>query len=98
MKSVTKAIKHYLKVEKDIVAVDFVGIRIIEAASRKFCVIMEKDMKYFIASVPSLPGCFTQAETTNGLIKNIREATELYLEVKKDNEKVDFVGVQFVEV
>ena len=98
MKSVTKAVKHYLKVEKDIVAVDFVGIHVIEVASKKFCAIMEKDMEYFIAYVPSLPGCFTQAETPNGLIKNIREAAELYLEVKKDNEKVDFVGIQFVEV
>ncbi len=38
---------------------------------------------YYIAWVPQLPGCHTQGKTLNGLMKNIGEAVELYLDVNK---------------
>jgi len=53
---------------------------------------------YFIATVPSLPGCHTQAKNLDELMKRIEEAIELYLEVEKDVEDRKFVGVQIVEV
>lgn len=37
----------------------------------------------FIGKVPELRGCFSQGDTLNELIKNIREAIELCLEVQR---------------
>jgi predicted RNase H-like HicB family nuclease len=34
----------------------------------------------YIASVPSLPGCYSQGETWEEVITNIREAIEVYIE------------------
>ncbi len=67
---------------------------------RDFSVIIERDAEgYYVASVPSLPGCHTQAMSLDELIERIREAIELYLEVEGEHaEQVDFVGVQKVTV
>lgn len=47
----------------------------------QFDVIIERDEEgYFIASVPSLPGCHTQAKSLDELMQRIREAIELCLE------------------
>ncbi len=35
---------------------------------------------WWLAEVPSLPGCLTQGETRDDAMDNIREAIELYLE------------------
>lgn len=68
--------------------------------SKEFNVIIERDSEgYFIASVPSLPGCHTQANSLDELMERIREAIELCLEVEGDTaESLDFVGVQRVSV
>ena len=68
--------------------------------SREFNVIIERDSEgYFVASVPSLSGCHTQARSLDELIERIREAIELCLEVEGDTaESLDFVGVQRVSV
>ena len=64
-----------------------------------FSVVIERDEDgYYIATVPSLPGCHTQAKNLDELMKRIEEAIELYLEVEKDVEDRKFVGVQIVEV
>ncbi|WP_442943164.1 type II toxin-antitoxin system HicB family antitoxin [Nostoc sp.] len=48
---------------------------------REFNVILERDADgYFVASVPNLPGCHTQAQTLDELMERIREAIELCLE------------------
>lgn len=67
----------------------------------KFAVIVEKDEDgYYVASVPELPGCHTQARTLDELTKRIKEAIEAYLEAEgvKPREGVELVGLQFVEV
>jgi predicted RNase H-like HicB family nuclease len=47
----------------------------------KFAVVVEKDEDgYYVASVPELPGCHTQAKTLDELMRRIREAIEVYLE------------------
>jgi predicted RNase H-like HicB family nuclease len=49
-------------------------------------VLVERDSDgYFIASVPALPGCHTQAKSLDTLTKRVREAIELCLEVKAGN-------------
>ncbi|WP_414566125.1 MULTISPECIES: type II toxin-antitoxin system HicB family antitoxin [unclassified Anabaena] len=67
---------------------------------REFNVIIERDADcYFVASVPNLPGCHTQAQTLDELIERIREAIELCLEFEEDQlEPLDFVGIQRVAV
>lgn len=67
----------------------------------KFGVLVEKDEDgYYVASVPELPGCHTQAKTIDQVLKRIKEAIEVYLEAEGDKGKGrnELVGVQFVEV
>lgn len=61
-------------------------------------VITQEDNGMLTASVPSLPGCHTQAKTQGSLLKRIQEAIELYLEVHEKSPKDSFVGVQQVKV
>lgn len=64
----------------------------------KFNVLVEKDENgYYVATVPSLPGCHTQAKSLDELIKRAKEAIESYLEVDNDIAPGEFVGVQVVE-
>ncbi len=68
--------------------------------SRDFSVIIERDSEgYYIASVPALRGCHTQAQSLDELMGRIREAIALCLEVQgEEMEPLDFVGVQKVTV
>jgi predicted RNase H-like HicB family nuclease len=68
--------------------------------SRDFNVIIERDSEgYYVATVPSLRGCHTQAKSLDELMDRIREAIELCLEVEEDEaESLDFIGVQRVTV
>jgi predicted RNase H-like HicB family nuclease len=68
--------------------------------THQFDVIVEKDSAgYFVASVPALPGCHTQAKSLDALMERIREAIELCLEVDGNTtEPLDFVGVQRISV
>ncbi len=51
---------------------------------KEFSVVIEKDENgYFVASVASLRGCRTQAKSLDVLMKRIREAIELCLEVEE---------------
>ena len=65
-----------------------------------FTVIIEQDEDdYYVGYVPSIRGCHTQGKTLDELMKNIKEAIELCLEVEnKEIEPERFVGVQTVEV
>lgn len=66
----------------------------------QYNVIIEKDADgYLVASVPSLPGCHTQAKSLDVLMKRIKEAIELCLEVEgQAARESQFIGVQMVEV
>ncbi|MCX6356869.1 MAG: type II toxin-antitoxin system HicB family antitoxin [Candidatus Aureabacteria bacterium] len=65
---------------------------------QEFNVVIEKDGDgYFVASVPALRGCHTQAKSLDVLMKRVREAIELCLEVEKPISN-EFVGVQRVAV
>lgn len=60
---------------------------------REFNVVIEKDEdRYFLASVPALRGCNTQAKSLDIVMKRIREAIELCLEVEVPVSN-EFVGV-----
>ena len=65
---------------------------------KSFTVIIEKDENgTFIAEVPDLKGCYTQGETVEDAMKNIKEVIEMCLEEQKITPN-EFVGVQKVEV
>lgn len=65
----------------------------------EFTVVIEKDEDgIFIASVPELKGCHTQAKSLDTLLKRIKEAIELCLEVEKIENYNEFIGVQKVEI
>ena len=77
---------------------------------KQFKVIIEQDEDgYFVASVPVLPGCYTQDKTLPELKKRIREAILLCLEVAKTNPRYrrrlkdlayepSFVGLEMIKV
>jgi predicted RNase H-like HicB family nuclease len=67
---------------------------------QEFSVIVERDAEgFYVASVPQLPGCHTQARSLDKLIERIQEAIKLCLEVKCDTpSKTEFIGVQRIAV
>ncbi|MBI4361552.1 MAG: type II toxin-antitoxin system HicB family antitoxin [Euryarchaeota archaeon] len=69
------------------------------ALKRRFTLVIERDADgYYVASVPELPGCHTQARDLATLKKRAREAIELYLEVQERPAGGRFVGVRKIEV
>jgi len=68
--------------------------------SKEFNVIIERDTEgYLVASVPELGGCHTQAKSLDTLMKRIREAISLCLEVEGEvTESPEFIGIQRVSV
>jgi predicted RNase H-like HicB family nuclease len=68
--------------------------------THQFNILVEKDADgYFVASVPALPGCHTQARSLDELMARVREAIELYLEEQDASpEPLHFVGVQRITV
>ena len=69
-------------------------------------IIMEdKEVGGFISIVPSLPGCHTQGETLDEVIKNTKEAISLYVETLNEEERAEllrnipkFFGIQRLEL
>ena len=68
--------------------------------SSEFDVVIERDGEgYYVATVPALHGCHTQARSFDKLMERIQEAIELCLDVEGGKlDKLDFVGVQKVTV
>lgn len=69
--------------------------------AREFTVVIERDEEgYLVASVPSLPGCHTQARSFDELLSRVREAIRLCLEVQGEQTggELDLVGVQRIAV
>jgi len=67
---------------------------------REFNVVIEQDADgYFVASVPELRGCHTQAKSLDTLMKRVREVIELCLEDQDEGlASSTFVGVQRIRI
>ena len=67
---------------------------------REFNVVVERDSEgFYVASVPTLHGCHTQARSLDELTERIKEAIALCLEVEGETgDSLDFVGVQRVRL
>jgi predicted RNase H-like HicB family nuclease len=43
-------------------------------------VLLEDETGGYVAIVPALPGCHTQGDTLVGVMENVKEAVDLYME------------------
>jgi predicted RNase H-like HicB family nuclease len=72
-------------------------------SKHSFPVVIEQDEDgFYVASVPGLPGCHTQAKTLDKLMERIKEAVELYFDANgkelSEVKRLKFLGLQHVEV
>jgi predicted RNase H-like HicB family nuclease len=67
---------------------------------RQFDVVIERDEEgFYVASVPQIPACHTQARSLDEITERIREAIELCLDVEGTPEHtLEFVGIQRVTI
>jgi len=67
---------------------------------RDLHVVIERDEEgWLVGSVPSLPGCHTQARTLDELAARMQEAIEAYLDASGGDVVIsDFVGIQKITV
>ena len=67
---------------------------------RKFTVLIEQDEEgYFVATVPALRGCHTQAKSLDTLMKRAREVIELCLQDTNNHVgPLELVGIQQITV
>jgi predicted RNase H-like HicB family nuclease len=66
---------------------------------RQFNVIIERDSEgWYVATVPELKGCHTQAKSLDALMKRVREAIDVCLEDDSRPPQNEFVGVQRITV
>ena len=59
-------------------------------------VILEDETGGYIAVVPELPGCHTQGDSLDEVMRNVREAIELYLETLSEEEKEELLNRRVV--
>lgn len=66
---------------------------------REFYVIIERDEDgYYVGEVTQLKGCYSQGETIDELMENMKEVIALCLEDEKMENIGEFVGVQKVVI
>ena len=61
--------------------------------------VIEKDEDgLYVGEVPQLKACYSQGETIDELMENIREVIEMCLKELEDEAATEFVGIQKVVV
>lgn len=66
---------------------------------RKFTVVIERDEDdYYVATVPALRGCHTQAKNLDTLMKRVREVIQLCLEDDQGSSSLELVGIQQISI
>jgi predicted RNase H-like HicB family nuclease len=65
-----------------------------------FDVVVERDAEgFYVASVPTLQGCHTQARSLDELMNRVREVIALCLEEQgQPVEPLEFIGIQRVRI
>lgn len=71
----------------------------INASKQEFYVVIERDEDgYYVGEVPQLKACYSQGETIDELMENIKEVIQLCLEEKNHETISEFVGIQKVVI
>ena len=66
---------------------------------QKFTVLIERDEDgLYVATVPALRGCHTQAKNLDTLMKRVREVIQLCLEDGPSSPPLELVGIQQISV
>ncbi len=67
--------------------------------NKEFYVVIERDEDgIYIGEVPQLKACYSQGDTIDELMRNIREVIELCLEEIEEESTTEFIGIQRVVV
>jgi len=68
--------------------------------ARQLDVVIERDSEgYYVATVPQIPACHTQALSLDEVMLRVREAIELCLEVEGvPGQELEFIGIQRVTI
>ncbi|MEH2460138.1 type II toxin-antitoxin system HicB family antitoxin [Nostoc sp.] len=67
----------------------------INPTNREFYVIIERDEDgYYVGEVPQLQACYSQGETIDELMLNMKEVIELCLKTKSYEKIPEFIGIQ----
>ncbi len=65
--------------------------------NKEFYVVIERDEDgMYIGEVPQLKACYSQGETIDELMQNIKEVIEMCLEELEEESITEFIGVQKV--
>ena len=66
---------------------------------KEFYVLIERDEDgYYIGEVPQLKACYSQGETIDELMKNIKEVIELCMEEESEESSSEFVGIHKIVI
>ncbi len=66
---------------------------------KEFYVVIEKDEDgLYVGEVLQLKACYSQGETIDELMQNIREVIEMCLEELQEESTTEFIGIQKVVV
>ena len=66
---------------------------------KEFYVFIERDEDgYYVGEVPQLKACYSQGETIDELMDNIKEVIELCLEEDSEESRSEFVGIQKIVI
>jgi predicted RNase H-like HicB family nuclease len=70
------------------------------SARREFHVLIERDIAgYYVATVPELRGCHTQAKSLDKLMERVREAIQVCLDAQGEPDgEPRFIGIQRILV
>lgn len=64
-------------------------------ANKEFYVMIERDEDgIYIGEVPKLKACYSQGETIDELMQNMREVIEMCLEELEEESTTEFIGVK----
>ncbi|MBE9002451.1 type II toxin-antitoxin system HicB family antitoxin [Nostoc sp. LEGE 12447] len=71
----------------------------INRTNREFYVTIERDEDgYYVGEVPQLQACYSQGETIDELMANMKEVIDLCLETTSDEKIPEFIGIQKVVI
>jgi predicted RNase H-like HicB family nuclease len=66
---------------------------------KEFYVVIERDEGgIYVGEVPQLKACYSQGETIDELMQNIREVIAMCLEELEEESTTEFIGIQRVVV